>query len=693
MTEIYQPLLDARALQKRFADTLQRRAEETRLALSERPQMPDNVPEIILQASLPVKPEGTSYQAADLLQFHDQEFLRTAYEVLLGRDPDAEGSAGYLAALRSGQVNRLDVLARLRFSAEGVRRAVPVTGLRGPALLRRAYRVPVVGPLLRWLVALARLPNLVRHVTQMEAHLIAQQERLAASANRLNHSHTKQLRGLTTWATQIQQEIKTFQHQTDAAQVSEVNTALQRMSDHFGQSLARLSAAQHKTAQAGRRLAQQQEELATIQTLWQEQTVAARQASAARLDGEQAARQALAAELAQLRVVMGEIQTRQSAAAHDQQQLVADLAYQAATQAASQQQMQEMAREFTARWQETAQNWELRGRELAQQIEATANTNRQQIKEAAQGQETQSQELARQITAITDQQIQSAAETRVQASALDLLAAKVQESFTRIQHTEQELRAELALQSERLESLLASQPLLPGISRPVEENPEHHQLDAFYMGLEDRLRGSRETLRQRLQVYLPFLRQDDLGTVQRPVLDVGCGRGEWLELLREENYQASGVDLNRIAIQHCRKLDLAVTEADALSYLRTLPAESYGVITCFHLVEHLPLAILLQMLNEMLRVLQKGGLLICETPNPRNVLVGTCNFYYDPTHRNPVPAPVLQFMLESRGFERIQVLELNPSDAQHVAGEEDVVQRFNHYFYGPMDYAALGRKP
>jgi O-antigen chain-terminating methyltransferase len=124
-----------------------------------------------------------------------------------------------------------------------------------------------------------------------------------------------------------------------------------------------------------------------------------------------------------------------------------------------------------------------------------------------------------------------------------------------------------------------------------------------------------------------------------------------------------------------------------------LPDASQGVVTCFHVVEHLPLETVLQMLGEALRVLQPGGLAIFETPNPRNVLVGSCNFYYDPTHRNPLPGPVLQFMLEARGFARVEVLDLNPSDAQPVAGDDDLVRRFNEYFYGPMDYAALGWKP
>jgi len=82
-----------------------------------------------------------------------------------------------------------------------------------------------------------------------------------------------------------------------------------------------------------------------------------------------------------------------------------------------------------------------------------------------------------------------------------------------------------------------------------------------------------------------------------------------------------------------------------------------------------------------------------ETPNPRNVLVGSCNFYFDPTHRNPLPSEVLQLWVETRGFDAIKVLPLNPSDAMPVPGDSEIVNRFNQYFYGPMDYGLIAYRP
>jgi O-antigen chain-terminating methyltransferase len=85
-------------------------------------------------------------------------------------------------------------------------------------------------------------------------------------------------------------------------------------------------------------------------------------------------------------------------------------------------------------------------------------------------------------------------------------------------------------------------------------------------------------------------------------------------------------------------------------------------------------------------------LLLLETPNPQNVLVGSCNFYFDPTHRNPIPSPVLKFLVESRGFEVIEAFGLNPSDEKPVAADSEMAERFNEFFYGPMDYAIIARK-
>ena len=119
------------------------------------------------------------YRVEDFLCFNDHIFVRNAYRGILQRDPDDTGFAQYLEALRSGRLNKLDILARLRYSPEGRARDVSIDGLKG-AQWRRLYRVPVLGYLLELSVGLVRLPKLLASVRQLEAHTAAQDERLGS---------------------------------------------------------------------------------------------------------------------------------------------------------------------------------------------------------------------------------------------------------------------------------------------------------------------------------------------------------------------------------------------------------------------------------------------------------------------------------------------------------------------------------
>jgi O-antigen chain-terminating methyltransferase len=125
-----------------------------------------------------------------------------------------------------------------------------------------------------------------------------------------------------------------------------------------------------------------------------------------------------------------------------------------------------------------------------------------------------------------------------------------------------------------------------------------------------------------------------------------------------------------------------------------LPDSSIGAITGFHIIEHLPWNGFIDLLEETVRLLKPGGVAIFETPNPGNVLVGSHNFYLDPTHRSPLPAPLVRFMVEARGLCNVEVLFLHPypEGIKVSADALAVAERFNEYFYGPQDYAVIGRK-
>jgi SAM-dependent methyltransferase len=261
------------------------------------------------------------------------------------------------------------------------------------------------------------------------------------------------------------------------------------------------------------------------------------------------------------------------------------------------------------------------------------------------------------------------------------------------------IKAELSHQAALLQSWLAGaqdgrpagRRRQPGKILPA--TPDDHQLDAFYLSFENRFRGPRNDIKKRVRFYLPFLRKARAGTKARPVLDVGCGRGEWLELLREGKLEAIGIDLNEAMVAQCKERGLKVVQGDAIEFLRKLPDRSQGAVTGFHIIEHLPLEVLIQLLMHSRRVLKPGGIAIFESPNCKNLMVGACNFNIDPTHRNPVFPETAQFMLETQGFEGVRLEYLSPVDITPLGNIDEESPRIRELLYGPQDFAVIGYAP
>ena len=224
---------------------------------------------------------------------------------------------------------------------------------------------------------------------------------------------------------------------------------------------------------------------------------------------------------------------------------------------------------------------------------------------------------------------------------------------------------------------------------------EDHILDAMYVSLEDRFRGTRADIKERQRVYLQYFNERGLERKDVSILDMGCGRGEWLELLKAEGFKAQGVDINHVLVNECKERGLDVMKGDVITFLRGLPNASVSVVTAFHLIEHLPLKTLIVFLDEALRVIEPGGCLIFETPNPENLIVGACNFYADPTHRNPLHPEMTKFIVENRGFCPVSLHRLNPiaEEAGFRENGTEIVKRLNALFYGPQEYAVIGAKP
>tara|TARA_R110001599_G_scaffold60939_3_gene169245 strand:- start:2363 stop:4003 length:1641 start_codon:yes stop_codon:yes gene_type:complete len=215
--------------------------------------------------------------------------------------------------------------------------------------------------------------------------------------------------------------------------------------------------------------------------------------------------------------------------------------------------------------------------------------------------------------------------------------------------------------------------------------------DAYYLAFEDACRGSEAQIRRHLDNYQPqWEAARQAGT---RALDVGCGRGEWLALLTEQGFEPHGVDLNIAMIEHCRERGFEVTHADAVSVMRTQPENSHALVSAFHLIEHLPFDVLYSLVDQANRILAPGGVLILETPNPENLLVGSHTFYHDPTHRNPITPTAISFLLTYLGFSDVEVRRFNPyPEEAKVPGDDPLTARVNGHLCGPQDFAVIGRK-
>ena len=212
--------------------------------------------------------------------------------------------------------------------------------------------------------------------------------------------------------------------------------------------------------------------------------------------------------------------------------------------------------------------------------------------------------------------------------------------------------------------------------------------DDIYQFLEEQFRGSRDDLEKRLIHYLPLVQSLPAPPWPLPLVDLGCGRGEWIELLARHGIPARGVDCSPQMISVCQQRGLDVAAADALEFLKGLPDEQVPAVSAIQFIEHLQPPMVAELLQEVFRVLRPGGLVLLETPNPENVQVSAYYFRLDPTHRHPVPPPLTTHTMAAVGFIHIRVLRPEIFDPPIF---ED--PRLNRFFCASMDYAAYGYKP
>jgi O-antigen chain-terminating methyltransferase len=212
----------------------------------------------------------------------------------------------------------------------------------------------------------------------------------------------------------------------------------------------------------------------------------------------------------------------------------------------------------------------------------------------------------------------------------------------------------------------------------------------FYRRFEDRYRGSRELILERLRGYTPYLKvlKRRHGKAAQ-ALDLGCGRGEWLEVLGEVGLEGRGVDLDAGMLSACEERGFNAEYGDAIAALRSCEEGSLALVSGFHIAEHLEFDVLRELIAEAYRALAKGGMLILETPNPENLRVTAVDFYMDPTHQNPLPPRLLAFAVEFYGFDPCHILRLQEPGIAHDAPFPSASEIYN---CASPDFAVLAGK-
>lgn len=264
------------------------------------------------------------------------------------------------------------------------------------------------------------------------------------------------------------------------------------------------------------------------------------------------------------------------------------------------------------------------------------------------------------------------------------------QKLTSLVESRDALQQQLILMERNLSSLKSA----PAKSRSSSVNKDElfaddHILDVFYTKFEDRFRGSEKVIKSRLKDYLPDFKKSVVDFRKFPVLDIGSGRGEFLELLKENDINSQGIDINIDMVKRCNDKGIKAIQGDAVEYLQKSKPRAHGAITGFHIVEHIPFAVLLRLFAAAHKSLAENGFVLFETPNPENIIVASCGFYMDPSHLNPLPPDLLAFALETVGFINVEIRRIHPVEKYEGA---NMPREYVSRFYGPRDYAVIGYK-
>jgi 2-polyprenyl-3-methyl-5-hydroxy-6-metoxy-1,4-benzoquinol methylase len=252
---------------------------------------------------------------------------------------------------------------------------------------------------------------------------------------------------------------------------------------------------------------------------------------------------------------------------------------------------------------------------------------------------------------------------------------RVRLEYERLIHSElRTIRQRAQISGTGKEATPAPKPTEAGVPLPFD-----------YGRFAERFRGTEEYVKAGQQFYLPMFKGC------RSVLDIGCGLGEFLEMMRDAGIPARGIDMSDESVAMCRHKGLEAGRADLFEYLAALPEASLDGIFCAQVVEHIPPERLPEMIKLCASRLSRNGAIAIETPNPECLAIFATHFYLDPTHTRPVPHPLLAFYLEEFGVGNIEVRRLAPA-VESMASLGSLPEDFRDAFFGNLDYAITGRK-
>ena len=651
------------------------------------------------ESSLPRLPVSREYVLKDLLQFADADFIDTAYQIILRRPADVAGREHFLTALRAGHLSKVEILGLIRFSDEGMQRGVHVDGLLLPYKLHRWRHLPVIGRVLAFAMAVVRLPRLAMQLQAMENAAARESQNIGRLLNRVDEAVEGRFVDVDNAVGLVRTELlqSITARAEDLREIAVRADSLQMIVEARDDELRAYKAEREKY---DRNVLQQLGEQGSVTANLADEFRAhkaereLRDGDMLRQLGEQGSITASLAD--EFRAHKAERELRDG-------DMLRQLGEQGSITAS-------LADEFRAHKAERELRDDDMLRRLGEQGSITASLVDEFRAHKAEREQRDHDILHRlgeqgSVTAGLADELRAHIAEREQQDHDMLQKLNENGSATaRVSDSVYENHRSLLDVQRRLMAFLDT------TARPVPESgeraiPDHlfagdQVLNAQYVSFEDEFRGEREDIKTRAVRYLETLASAGVEHADGIVLDLGCGRGEWLELLTEQGYACRGVDLNNVMLEDSLARGFDVVEADAVEYLRGLADDSLAAITSMHLVEHLPYNVLIRLLDEAIRVLRPGGVLILETPNPENITVGSCWFYLDPTHRNPIPPALLQWVVQQRGFAQPVVERLSEHrgvpDIQRVS--EDVpgaaqINQMIEWFTAAPDYAVIARKP